>query len=202
MQPLSFIGLDDPRSLKRYITLLLGIGAVSLHDKLGITLDQHQQDLIAAMVTAALLGSNYLDAAKAKAQSAADAILTPEDADKVALRKGPPVGMWIALVLGATLLWSSTAHAQPAPTDAPVAELTVVKKGDIVPHDGRLYSNDFHVLTMKRVVTCETTLKEVEPAVGTKWWIPVLVGLGTAVVVGGVAYGVGVAVGKGHPQGG
>lgn len=188
MNPLLTLGLtEDPRSLKRFITGALGVLAIAGHNHLGLNLTEHQMDLMAGIIVSMVLGSNYLDAARAKAKAEAAKVATSEDADAVILRKPPPALLITFVLTGLTLLWSSPVHAE-GPADAP--KLVSLKKDQPAPFDGRLYSVELHLDTAKRLTTCETTLKEVEPHVGTKWWIPVVVGVGALALGAGVGYGV------------
>lgn len=190
------MGLDeDPKSAKRAIAAALGVGAVALHDKFGVALSDLQMELITGIVVTFLAQSGLVAHAEKRAAAEAAKITTPEDADAVILNKPkstPPVP--VVLLAVALAMMPMSARAQEVPSDAP--RLVVMKKDDIAPFDGRLYSNDLHVETSQRIKVCEVTLAEVKPHVGLSVPVAIIVTVAAAVVTASVAIPIAYAAGQ------
>lgn len=195
-------GFDDPKSLKRFIVATLGVGAVALHDKFGISLTEIQLEAIAAITVSFILGSNYLSAAKKKGEEEAAKIVELTDAESVLSKTGKGGGTLLVLLCAGLIAFSSaTAFAQdgtdPAKQeqfkadDAPVvdrsAEQKVLIEGQAAPFNGILLSKDLYLDVAKRITKCETTLGEVEPRVGLPVWQVVLITAGAVLVSASVA---------------
>jgi len=189
---------EDPRSAKRFVTGLTAIAAVALHDKFGVSLTDLQMELIAGIAGVMMLGSNYLDAAKAKGAAEAAKVDSIDKASAVILNNTNVPPVLIAMLIGATCLFSAPAFAQQDLSDAPV--LLEVHKGEPAPVNGFIYNNALHVSTAKRIVACETTLKEVEPNVGLPVWKVVVVTIAAMVVTASVAIPVAFVAGQKDPN--
>lgn len=192
---ISSLDLNDKEALRAFLTNGLTSGEHALEGKLGIDIPDSVPGKVADIVIAIIDSSKALAEAKAKGEAEAAKVTTPAAADSIV--SSTPKGLILAAMLGVLGLSAMPARAAD---DAPVidrsAELVPMKKGDAAPFDGRLYGEQLHIDVAKRIVKCETTLKEVEPKVGMPAWAVVLVALGSAAVAASVAVPVTVAVTK------
>lgn len=188
---------ENPSLIRKGIGIVAG-GLIVANKKYALGLDSTDIMGLVSLALTMIVGSNaksifeMVAAAKAGGASDAEAIKTPEDADKASGARVAP--LFLALALGAALI-ASPAHAQDQVTADPSngVDVQIMVKDQPAPFHGRLLSDAFWVQMNRDLVACLGTNARLEDSVKNliaPLWVVIGVAVVAAAATGLIVYGV------------